>query len=360
MKLDSLSLVNFRNINEASLQFHDHLNIFIGKNGQGKTNVIESIVFLSSGRSFRVLDDKVMIRNSQSFAKIEGIVDYRSLSIVLSEEGKYLKYNNRVLNRLSEFIGLCNVVLFNPDDLQFFNQAPRKRRREIDFELGKSSNEYVVNLSKVNALISERNAFLKSNVDDMSFLDVIDEQIVMYSKDIMDKRLAFIKALSWRINKVYRDISGDDVSVELEYVAPVVMVDDYIDALRKRIRDSRGRDLQFKSTHIGIHRDDYVFKIDGKPVIHVMSQGQRRILMVAYKIGVIEWFIEEMNQVPIFCMDDLFSELDSNKREAILSYLNPLVQVFITTTDIEFIRTQKDRYVFAVDAGVISKEEGVV
>ncbi len=359
MKLKSLNLVNFRNIKEASLQFHDHLNIFIGKNGQGKTNVIESIVFLSSGRSFRVLDDKVMIRNNEDFAKIDGIVNTDSLSIVLSNEGKYLRHNNHVLNRLSEFIGLCNVVLFNPDDLQFFNQAPRKRRREIDFELGKSSNEYVLTLSKVNALISERNAFLKSNTDDTSFLDVLDDQIVMYSKLIMEKRSEFILDLSRRINKVYRDISNDDVSIELEYVGPVVMDDDYVESLQKRIHDSRSRDIQFKSTHIGVHRDDYVFKINGKPVVHVMSQGQRRILMVAYKIGVIDWFIEEMNQIPIFCMDDLFSELDSNKREAILKYLNPLVQVFITTTDFEFIKTYKDRYVFSVNDGVISKEEGI-
>lgn len=359
MKLKSLNLVNFRNIKEASLQFHDHLNIFIGKNGQGKTNVIESIVFLSSGRSFRVLDDKVMIRNNEDFAKIDGIVNTDSLSIVLSDEGKYLRHNNHVLNRLSEFIGLCNVVLFNPDDLQFFNQAPRKRRREIDFELGKSSNEYVLTLSKVNALISERNAFLKSNTDDTSFLDVLDDQIVMYSKLIMEKRSEFILDLSRRINKVYRDISNDDVSIELEYVGPVVMDDDYVESLQKRIHDSRSRDIQFKSTHIGVHRDDYVFKINGKPVVHVMSQGQRRILMVAYKIGVIDWFIEEMNQIPIFCMDDLFSELDSNKRKAILKYLNPLVQVFITTTDFEFIKTHKDRYVFSVNDGVISKEEGI-
>lgn len=359
MKLKSLNLINFRNIKEASLQFNDHLNIFIGKNGQGKTNVIESIVFLSSGRSFRVLDDKVMIRSNEDFAKIDGIVGSDSLSIVLSDEGKYLRHNNRVLNRLSEFIGLCNVVLFNPDDLQFFNQAPRRRRREIDFELGKSSNEYVLNLSKVNALISERNAFLKSNTDDTSFLDVIDDQIVMYSKLVMEKRFEFIVGLSKRINKVYRDISNDDVSVELEYVGPVVMDENFVESLKKRIYDSRSRDIQFKSTHIGIHRDDYIFKINGKPVVHVMSQGQRRILMVAYKIGVIEWFIEEMNQVPIFCMDDLFSELDSNKREAILKYLNPLVQVFITTTDIEFIKTHKDRYIYSVNDGVISKEEGI-
>ena len=364
MKINHLELKQFRNINMASLDFHEHLNIFVGENGQGKTNIVESIVFLSSGRSFRVFDDQLMIQDNQDYSKIEAVIENKSiketLSIVLSHEGKYLKYNQKVLSKLSEFIGLCNVVLFNPDDLQFYTQAPKKRRREIDYEIGKSSSDYVMNLSKVNALITERNAYLKKLAVENEFLDVLDEQISHYSKFVIEKRRNFINAISKGTEKVYQELMHTKDSIDLEYVSSIDMNDlDYENSLLEKLKESRSRDIQFKMTHVGIQRDDYVFKINDRPVIHILSQGQRRILMIAYKIAVIHWFIEEMGSVPIFCMDDLFSELDENKRGEVLSCLNPKVQVFITTTDLNFIKTDKDKHIFVVSEGNIRKEEEV-
>lgn len=362
MKIKSISLRNFRNIETLDLQFHDHLNIFVGDNGQGKTNLIESLVFLSSGRSFRVNKDIIMIQDEKEYSKINAeIIDDTkadNISIVLSDKGKYLTHNQRNITKLSEFIGLCNVVLFNPDDIQFYTQAPRKRRKDIDYELGKSAQSYIQNLVSVNNLIQDRNAFLKQTKEDKIYLDVLDKQIVDLSVYIIEKRKKFTEYISKKSEHYYQIFTSTKDKIQFDYEAPIDLDEpDYGLALSFRMKDSLRRDTEFKLTHVGIHRDDYVFKVNNTPIINVMSQGQRRTLMIAYKLAVIDWFIETNDSIPIFCMDDLFSELDSEKREKVLKNLNPKLQIFITTTDLNFINTDKDKYIFTVQNGTVTKED---
>lgn len=353
MKIKKLKLNNFRNAAEVQFEFDSHLNIFVGDNGQGKTNILESIVYLSSGRSFRVNQDSFLIQNEQDFAVIEAILENDdALRIVLSDRGKYLTHNQKVIEKLSDFIGLCNVVLFHPDDLQFFTQSPKKRRREIDYELGKNSHQYLKQLSEVNHLISDRNAFLKSEALDDVYLEVIDTQLIENSVSIIKQRKLFVENLSIKTNQYFRKMVNDFSEVTLEYQAPIdLQQSDYHEAFKKRMLDSLRRDKEFKQTHVGIHRDDYIFKVDGVPIINVLSQGQRRLLMIAFKLAVIDWLIKENDIYPIFCMDDLFSELDQEKRQLVLSLLDPKLQVFITTTDLKFIETKKDKFVFNIRKG---------
>lgn len=167
MRISSIKLRQFRNISSLELNFDKNLNVFIGDNGQGKTNFIESIVYLSSGRSFRLQNDLGLIKANSKFAEVSADITKKSenthLRAVISEEGKYFQVNHQSLGLMSDFIGNLNVVLFNPDDLQFFSSTPRKRRREIDFELGKISKKYMDHLSLASKLLSERNAYLKTN-----------------------------------------------------------------------------------------------------------------------------------------------------------------------------------------------------
>ncbi|HLV50200.1 MAG TPA: DNA replication and repair protein RecF [Erysipelothrix sp.] len=353
MKINKLALKQFRNANHVQFEFDSHLNIFVGDNGQGKTNILESIVYLSSGRSFRVNQDSYLIQDGQDFSVIEAKLENDDdLRIVLSEKGKYLTHNQKVIEKLSDFIGLCNVVLFHPDDLQFFTQSPKKRRREIDYELGKNSHQYLTQLSEVNHLISDRNAFLKSDTNDDVYLEVIDSQLVELSVSIIKQRKLFVEHLSKNTNLYFKKLVDDYSEITMEYQAPIDLEqENYLEAFKKRMSDNLRRDKEFKQTHVGIHRDDYVFKIDSVPIINVLSQGQRRLLMIAFKLAIIDWLIKENDIYPIFCMDDLFSELDQEKRRLVLSLLDPKLQVFITTTDLKFIETNKDKIVFNIRKG---------
>ena len=358
MKITSINLRNFRNIENTQLEFHPHLNIFVGDNGEGKTNLIESLVYLSSGRSFRINQDLLLIKNDEEFSKIDAYLSNEdNISVVLSDKGKYMVYNDRNLNKLSDFIGLCNIVLFNPDDIQFYTQAPRKRRREIDYELGKSSKTYLQNLSKVNKLVQDRNAYLKSKTIDELYLEVLDHQISELSEYIIIKRKEFMEYISTKVNHYYSTFTEDDLNISFEYDSAIDLdKDNYKIALLDKMKESKSRDIEFKMTHVGIHRDDFIFKTNGTPITYIMSQGQRRILMITYKLAVIDWFIEFNDIKPIFCMDDLFSELDETKRQLVLDNINKDLQIFITTTDLDFIDTKKDKFIFKVEKGNISRE----
>lgn len=359
MKIHNLRLRQFRNLNKISLEFHKGLNIIVGDNGQGKTNLVESLVFLSSGRSFRVSDDQLLIQRDESFASIDAQLDSSNhLRVVISDKGKHMQINKNVIRRLSDFMGQCNVVLFSPDDLNFISDTPRRRRHDIDLELGKISSQYINDLSSYNKVLSERNAHLKSFSIDEDYLEILTQQLIKNEIPIIQTRSKFTKDIISYINKTYRLLTESNDSVSLEYKSPLSNDGDLEEGLRHRMKESLQRDIDTRMTNVGIHRDDFIFKINDEPVLHVASQGQRRMLMIAYKLALITLIHEQQAYYPILCLDDLFSELDSGRRENVLKMLPEAMQVFITTTDIDFIKTDREHFVFEVVDGAVSKHLG--
>ncbi|WP_240915974.1 DNA replication/repair protein RecF [Erysipelothrix sp. HDW6C] len=358
MRVNQLTLQQFRNVSQMGLDFPHNLTVFIGDNGQGKTNIIESLVFLSSGRSFRVNDDRYLIQDKKQFAKIDAILDSKHrLGVVISEQGKFLQVNQNVIKKLSDFIGYCNVVLFNPDDLNFFTDAPRKRRRDVDFELGKISKDYLAILSRYTRVLSERNAYLKSKALDTDYLEVITDELVSVQIPIIKQRNAFRKRIEPRINHYYQMITQQDVHVTLDYRCSVSPEDEDIKtSLHTKMKESLRRDQELRMTQVGIHRDDFVFKVEGIPVVNVSSQGQKRMLMIAYKLALVDLIFESQGYYPILCLDDLFSELDETRRKLVIEILPAAMQVFITTTDLRFIMTERELNVFDVRGGHVHKE----
>lgn len=360
MRINNLTLRKFRNIDFCELEFPKNLNIFVGDNGQGKTNLIESIVYLSSARSFRVSDDKVLIQHNEPFCEISALVrrkeDQSRIRFVLSDAGKYLTLNNQVTKRLSTLMGLCNVVLFNPDDLNFFTYAPRRRRREIDFEMGKLSQNYVEHLSRAAKLLNERNAYLKQSVYDTDYLGVLSQELASVSAVIMKQRYEFVLRLQELITQHYQFLSDRDDIITFEYKSPVPISNTLEEDLLKKMMDSLQRDRDFRLTHVGIHRDDFILKINDVPVVEVSSQGQRRMLMLAFKFAIVDLIHEKRSMYPILCLDDLFSELDETRRVRVMELIHVDMQVFISTTDLSFINTQRDRDVFRLIEGNVQKE----
>lgn len=360
MRINNLTLRKFRNIDFCELEFPKNLNIFVGNNGQGKTNLIESIVYLSSARSFRVSDDKVLIQHNEPFCEISALVkrkeDQSRIRFVLSDAGKYLTLNNQVTKRLSALMGLCNVVLFNPDDLNFFTYAPRRRRREIDFEMGKLSQNYVEHLSRAAKLLNERNAYLKQSAYDSDYLGVLSQELANVSAIIMKQRYEFVLRLQALITQHYQFLSDRDDVITFEYKSPVPISTTLEEDLLKKMADSLQRDRDFRLTHVGIHRDDFILKINDIPVVEVSSQGQRRMLMLAFKFAIVALIYEKRSMYPILCLDDLFSELDETRRVRVMELIHEDMQVFISTTDLSFINTQRGRDIFRLIEGNVQKE----
>lgn len=360
MRISSIKLRQFRNISSLELNFDKNLNVFIGDNGQGKTNFIESIVYLSSGRSFRLQNDLGLIKANSKFAEVSADITKKSenthLRAVISEEGKYFQVNHQSLGLMSDFIGNLNVVLFNPDDLQFFSSTPRKRRREIDFELGKISKKYMDHLSLASKLLSERNAYLKTNNIDHDYLNIISDQLINESVYVIRLRKALVDRIEPIISEKYCYLSDSNSKIELEYKAAIADYDNIEEDLKEKMNASLNRDLDFKMTHVGVHRDDYIFKIDGIPVNEVASQGQKRMIILSYKLALVDLIYKSEKEYPILCLDDLFSELDKERRSRVLNSLNQKMQVFISSTDLEFIDVKDNISVFNVSAGEITKE----
>lgn len=357
MQVKSLRLQQFRNIDSVTFQFDERLNVFIGNNGQGKTNIIEALVYLSFGQSFRVSDDKLLIQNNQDFAKVESMSsDGLELSVVISKTGKYILRNGAVLKRLSDLIGLMNVIVFHPDDLNFFAQAPRLRRREIDYELGKYHHESLDYLNQYRKLLALRNAALKADQIDPDYISIIDEKMITLSIPLIKLRHTFVKQLEKRITPLFKQLTKSDLDITFEYKTHVDPNEALEDQLRESYQSSYNRDLAFKSSHVGIHRDDYIFKMNGQAVVETASQGQRRLLMLAYKFALVNLFIETKGIVPILCLDDLFSELDQEKRDTLFQYIPSQVQVFVSTTDLAFLASNLRGKVFTIENGFVIKE----
>ena len=226
MKVNSLCLDNFRNYNHFFIEFDRDINILIGSNGQGKTNLIEAIYLLSVGKSFKTHINKQMIMFDCEFAKVKGEVTsnnkLRSLEMILGSDFKRAKIDDQDIYKISEYVGLLNVVVFVPDDLYLIKGSPNNRRRFIDLELSKISPIYVFNLSKYNNLLKERNKYLKilnqKNRDGDEYLEVLDEQMARLQVELIKKRIDFIKNLNQKVTSIYNLIAkNDNEKISLRY-----------------------------------------------------------------------------------------------------------------------------------------------
>ena len=296
MKLKSIHLRDFRNYANLDLSLNPNINVFIGDNAQGKTNLLESIYFLSTGRSHRIQDEKLCIRSSQSFGMCRAVLENNGdvqLKVVLHDKGKTLFYQNQPLKKSSEFIGKMNAVMFSPSDMDLFETSPKARRKLIDVELGKINPFYMDLLSQYLKVLKERNLYLKGNSLDEAYLEVLTTKLVDLQCDIVRFKTAFIDRLNQIISHYYQRLSISNSVIRIHYLGSVEWSENIKNDLLDKYQKSLDRDKWFKMTHIGVHRDDFEFYIDENEVVNVASQGQRRLIIVALKCSLIE-VIEEM------------------------------------------------------------------
>ncbi len=343
MKIDHLYLYHFRNYEEIELTFHPTINIFIGHNAQGKTNLLESIYLLSLAKSFKTNVIKDMIHFEDNYARVLAYVSVnqkrKKLEFFLSKEGKKAKVDQIEMTKTSDFIGILNAVIFTPEDLYLIKGSPKERRHFLDIEMSKIYPIYLFHLNQYYKLLKERNQYLKilnqrKQIND-DYLDILDEQMASLQKDIILKRIKFIHQLNSYIEQTYKSISLSQEKIEIKYKTFVQEESYLYEEILKQFKENHEKDIRYQNTHVGIHRDDLIFLLDGKMADAFASQGQQRSIVLAVKIALLDLIKENIGEYPILLLDDVLSELDDIRKNQLLNLIDSKIQTFMTTTSID-------------------------
>ena len=371
MELESLKLDHYRNYSDLTLEFSSGVNVFLGENAQGKTNLLESIYVLALARSHRTSSDKDLVQWQAKEATISGRVkrsiSETPLSLHFSNKGKKARVNHLEQSKLSHYIGQLNVILFAPEDLELVKGAPSVRRRFIDMEFGQMNPLYLYNTTQYKRILKERNAYLKrlqlKQTTDTVFLDVLSEQLVDVGSQILIARQEFLNKLELAAQPIHAEISDQREALKLRYMSSVDFASDasleevksvFADALSRQ----RSREIMQGSTMVGPHRDELQFDVNGNNVAIFGSQGQQRTTALAIKLAEIDLMQQETGEYPVLLLDDVLSELDASRQTHLLLAIQDKVQTFITAPTLSDIARQlilKPR-VFHVKQGVITLE----
>ena len=374
MYLKSLDLRHFRNYDHLKVDFSKGINILIGQNAQGKTNLLESIYFLALTRSHRTNLDKDLIEWQQKTAQVSGVIQKSTsklpLEVDLTAKGKKAKVNFIEQSRLSAYVGQFNVILFAPEDLSIVKGSPLIRRRFIDMEFGQMSPKYLYNLAQYRNVLKQRNQYLKqlqfNDKADPILLDVFTEQLIEFGSEIIYQRINFLKKLEKWAQIIHNEISQGRETLTFKYVTPID--DNHLDTqanikqqLDNLFASHRPKELKQGKTLLGPHRDDVSFLVNEKPVAAFGSQGQQRTTALSVKLAEIDLMKEETGEYPVLLLDDVLSELDDNRQTHLLKAIEDKVQTFITTTSLSGISQKliKQPQIFEISQGKLesSKEE---
>ena len=368
MIIKNIKLVNYRNYNSLNLDFNDKINIIIGNNAQGKTNILESIYVLALTKSYDKAVDKNLIMFNEKFLRINGLVNINSYNknfeVLINESYKKVKINNNEISKMKDYISKINVILFTPDDINIFKDSPGSRRRLLNIELSQIFSEYVDLYNKYNVILKQRNEYLKSNNINKLYLDIINEKFVDLAISIIDYRLNYINEINNYIKDIFYDITNIN-DLEIKYITNIEFNEDkevMKDKFLSKLNDNYEREKLYGNSLYGPHRDDFSFFLTNKDLSIYGSQGQLRCAMISYKLSELEIFNKYKKEYPILLLDDVFSELDLNKRNNIIKYLKDDIQTIITTTDIDMIDKQivSKAKIITIDNGKVIKQEGMV
>ncbi len=338
MNIQTIHLYQYRNYPLCTFHFENNgIHCIYGRNAQGKTNLVEAIYFLSYLRSFRTnqLDSLIMHEKDSMMvdANIETNRRSEQLKIVVDHQKKHLfRYQNSV-KKYSDFVGIVNAILFCPDDMSIFHQSPRYRRRFIDMELIKLSHTYTSTLSHYQKLLKQRNVALKQDTIDDVLVATYTEQMIADQITIMKQRSQFIEELLKKASDLYPFFSKHPEQINAKYQTFIEVGENMRASMEDAYAKSLWRDKQYHMTHIGIHKDDIEFQFNGRPIHEVASQGQKRSYLLAIKLGLAQIIYEKKGEYPILLLDDVFSELDSFRKQQLIQCLPKNMQIFITTTE---------------------------
>ena len=363
MFIESVELLNFRNYGQLHIDFHEGTNVLYGDNAQGKTNILEAIYVCSTTKSHKGSKDKEIVRFGEDESHIKMVVrrdgiPYRIDMHLKKNKTKGVAVNGVPIKKASELFGIVNVIFFSPEDLNIIKSGPAERRRFVDLELCQLNKLYVYNLVQYNKVVVQRNKLLKELDYHPSLketLEVWDYQLVQYGKELISMRTTFIKELNELIRDIHFHLSGEKEQLVIQY-EPNVTEDTFEEMLIK----NRNQEIRQKMTLTGPHRDDLNFVVNGTDIRKFGSQGQQRTAALSLKLSEIELVKRITKDTPILLMDDVLSELDSNRQNYLLNSIGD-IQTIITCTGLEeFVNNRFEiNKVFKVSGGAVMIPEKV-
>ena len=362
MRLNSLSILNYKNITEAELVFSPKINCFIGNNGMGKTNVLDAIYFLSFCKSHSNSIDSQNVMHGTEFFLLQGKYQlgeneeniYCGMKL---RQKKQFKRNKKEYERLSDHIGLLPLVLVSPDDSVLISEGSEERRKFVDGVISQFNKNYLNQLLQYNNALKQRNALLKSEtlIDD-SLLDIWEDQMALYGTYIYEQRKHFIDEFVPIFQHYYTNISGGHESISLTYHSQHDEHD-----IKARMIATRDRDRILGYSTQGIHKDELEMQLDGYPIKRVGSQGQNKTYLISLKLAQFNFLKRTHNLSPLLLLDDIFDKLDSNRVKKIVELVSDETfgQIFITDTNREhldsiLLQLGQDSTIFNVENGKIS------
>ena len=376
MKIKSLKLLYFRNYLSTNIEVHPSLNVLVGNNANGKTNIIESIFCLALGKSYRTKSDSECIMFGETATAMSCIVNKndRELDIMLgiNNKGKSAKIAGIKKTKLTDFVGELNVVLFSPEDLQIVKGSPALRREFINREFYQFSRIYHKYYLMYQHLLKQRNSYLKdmrkNPKDEMSlaYLETLTSQLVKVALYITKERVSFVRDISKLTYKNMLNISNGQETLKIKYKSSVLDALNIAEIndesfteenLTKVIMKKSFDDIMRGSTKIGPQHDDLEFYINDLDAKMYASQGQQRSIVLSLKLAEINFLKEKTGTYPVLLLDDVLSELDKNRQLKLLDAINENVQTFITTPSISDIKEDllKKAKVFKIEDGNISE-----
>lgn len=372
MKLTELNLHHFRNYDEAQVEFSPQINVLIGENAQGKTNLLESIYVLAMTRSHRTNNDRELIEFGKDAAQIKGTVQRElgslKLELDIGKHGKKAKANHLEKARLSEYLGQLNVILFAPEDLALVKGAPTVRRRFIDMEFGQVSPKYLHDLTQYRDILKQRNRYLKQlqshEAQDQLYLEVLSEQLAAVGGAIISQRVKFLSELEGYAQELHQSITQGRENLTFEYSSAVKDASaltevELSEALMDLYRQNQSKEIFQGTTLYGPHRDDVRFLINHKNVQTYGSQGQQRTTALSVKLAEIDLMKNQTGEYPILLLDDVLSELDGARQTHLLKTIQDKVQTFLTTPGLSDVARNliKEPRVFHIRDGQIIPEK---
>ena len=338
MRLKNLSLFNYKNFSEANFDFDSKINCFVGKNGIGKTNVLDAIYQLSNGKSYFNPVAIQNIKHGEDFFVIDGEFEKnnRAEQIVCSiKKGakKVLKRNGKIYEKFSEHIGFIPLVIISPSDIDLITEGSETRRKFIDTVISQSNSEYLSNLIYYQKVVVQRNALLKyfaiNQVFDNDNLVVYNEQLHFFGQQIFDARKKWITDFLPIFNKHHQQISNSEEMVQLVYDSHL-----FEKNTLQLLEDHLAKDRALQYTSVGIHKDDLLFQIQSYPIKKFGSQGQQKSFLIALKLAQFEFVKKQSGEKPILLLDDIFDKLDETRVSKIIEMVNndEFGQLFISDT----------------------------
>ena len=356
--ITSIHLNNFRSYKEEKITLSNNINVFIGKNGQGKTNLLEAIYFISNIRSHRTRNDNDLIKNGSDYTRIIVNINSKNTSekliCVIHQKGKFFSINNNVVSKTSGILGRVNTVLFYPNETRIFTDSPATRRNFFDVEIGKVSKEYLSIFQQFNNLLKDRNKLLKEKDVDLILLDIITNNLIDKQLIIIKEREYLCKFINKNIDKYLKKFTSD-LNIKMDYIS--TLKNQSKEGLKIKYSKNLDRDKFNGITNEGIHRDDYEFLINNIEISKYLSQGQTRLVLLAIKFVITDYIILKTNKKPVLLLDDVFSELDSHHQKKVLLNIPKDIQTIITTTDHYEIFNNKSVKLYKIKNSQIITEE---